>query len=115
MLRLQGNNVIYNNSEDVGSVEDMNYMESGFSITLPDGSIVFIPEQDCTQSEREVFQAYHEYYKDTGGIKPIPIPEPQIIPEPIDEEKAAMVEAIIDMSQQISELRAEIEALKGGM
>lgn len=70
MLRLQDNNVIYNNSEELCSIEDMNFIESGFSIILSDGSMVFIPEQDCTQSEREVFQSYHEYYKDTGGVKP---------------------------------------------
>lgn len=114
MLKLQEGKVIYNNSENLGNVEDMNYLEYGFSITLPDGSITFIPEQDCTISEREVFQAYHEYYKDTGGVKPTPITEPQIITEPVDEEKAAMAEAIIDMSLQINELRTEIEALKGG-
>jgi|GEM_PF-3292764 len=114
MLRLQNGQVIYNNSEVLGSVEDMIFIDGGFAINFPDGSMVFIPEEDCTAAEREVFQAYHEFYKDTGGVKPTPISEPQIINEPVDEEKAAMAEAIIDMSMQINELRAEIEALKGG-
>ncbi len=70
MLKLQDGKVIYNNSEDLGNVEDMNFIESGFSIILSDGSVMFIPEQDSTQSEAEVFQAYHEYYKDSGGVKP---------------------------------------------
>ena len=70
MLRLQDGKVIYNNSENLGLVEDMNFIESGFSITLSDGSVTFIPEEDCTQEESEVFRAYHEYYKDANGIKP---------------------------------------------
>lgn len=70
MLRLQDNEVIYNNSENLGLVQDMNFIESGFSINLPDGSMTFIPEEDSTANEKEVFSAYHEYYKETGGIKP---------------------------------------------
>lgn len=68
MLRLQDNEVIYNNSENLGPVEDMNYVLGGFSI--PVGAGGFIPEEDCTANEQEVFNAYHEYYKDSGGIKP---------------------------------------------
>lgn len=115
MLTLQNEKVIYNNSETLGNVEDMNFTEGGFIISLPDGSIVFIPEQDCTASESEVFQAYHEYYKDNGGVKPEPEMPSQFVLEPVDEEKAAMAEAIIDMSQQINELRSQIEILKGGI
>lgn len=70
MLRLQDGKVIYNNSEDLGLVQDMNFIESGFSITLNNGSMTFIPEEDSTQSEMEVFQAYHEYYKASDGVKP---------------------------------------------
>ena len=115
MLRLQDKKVIYNNSETLGNVEDMNFIEGGFIISLPDDSIVFIPEQDCTVNEQEVFTAYHEYYKDTGGVKPAPEMPPQFVLEPVDEEKAAMAEAVIDMSQQINELRSQIEILKGGI
>lgn len=115
MLKLQDRKVIYNNFEDLGNVEDLHYVEGGFIITFPHGSITFIPEQDCTPSEQEVFQAYREYYKDTGGVKPIPITDPPIVTEPVDEEKAAMAEAIIDMSLQLNELRTEIQALKGGI
>ncbi len=115
MLRLQGNKVIYHNSEALGIVADMNFIEGGFIIALPDGSIVFIPEQDCTVNEQEVFTAYHEYYKATGGVKPVAEMPPQFVEEPVDEEKAALAEAVIDMSQQINELRSQIEILKGGI
>ena len=70
MLRLQDNEVIYNNSENLGVVENMNFIEGGFSIPLSDNSVTFIPEEDCTENEKEVFNAYHEYYKDSGGAKP---------------------------------------------
>jgi hypothetical protein len=70
MLKLKGNKVIYNNCENLCSIQNMNFMGSGFSITLSNGSIVFIPEQCCTLSEREVFNAYHKFYKDTDGVKP---------------------------------------------
>jgi predicted AlkP superfamily pyrophosphatase or phosphodiesterase len=115
MLTLQNGKIIYNNSEILGNVEDMNFIEGGFIIALPDGSTVFIPEQDCTASESKVFEAYHEYYKNTGGVKPVPEMPPQFVLEPVDEEKAAMAEAIIDMSQQINELRSQIKILKGGI
>ncbi len=84
MLRLQDGKVIYNNSEDLGNIEDMNFIEGGFSTTLPDGLVTFIPEEDCTESEKEVFQAYHEYYKDTGGVKPESSPT-------VEEMKAAKI------------------------
>ncbi len=74
MLRLQDGKVMYNNSEIIGNVEDMNYIEGGFSIPLPDGTMIFIPEQGCTFNEQRVFQAYHEYYRDSGGVKPPPAP-----------------------------------------
>lgn len=34
--------------------------------------------------------------------------------EPIDEEKAAMAEAVICLSDTVEQLKAEIELLKGG-
>lgn len=82
MLRLQDNEVIYNNSENLGLVQDMNFIESGFVITL-NGSMTFIPQEDATESEKEVFNAYHEYYKDSGGVKPKPVVEPsnELIPK----------------------------------
>ncbi len=70
MLRLQNDEIIYNNSESLGKCENLSFIDGGFSIILPDGSIMFIPEEGATPNEREVFAAYHEYYKDTGGIKP---------------------------------------------
>ncbi len=70
MLRLQGNEVIYNNSENLGVVETLKYIGDGFSIILPDGSMIFIPEEDRTTSEAEVFAAYHAFYADTGGVLP---------------------------------------------
>lgn len=70
MIRLQGNEVVYNNSENLGLFKDMNFIEGGFSFSLPNGEIKFIPEEDSTPAEREVFNAYHEFYKDNGGIKP---------------------------------------------
>lgn len=70
MLRLQNEEVIYNNSENLGDVKDMSYIDGGFIITLTDGTPTFISEEECTESEQEVFIAYHEYYKDTGGVKP---------------------------------------------
>jgi 4-alpha-glucanotransferase len=59
-------------------------ISGGFRITLPDVAMMFIPEQDCTVNEQKVFQDYHEYYKDTGGIKP------QIQPT-TEEQKAAKI------------------------
>ncbi|WP_313559080.1 DUF4376 domain-containing protein [Ruminiclostridium cellobioparum] len=85
MLRLQNNRVIYNDSEELCSIEDMIYIEDGFRVTLPDGSMVFIPEQDCTASELEVFQAYHEYYKDTGGVKPPPAIDIEVVRDAVIE------------------------------
>lgn len=79
MLRLQDNKVIYNDFENLGNVEDMDYVEKGFRINLPDGSLLFIPEQDCTVNEQEVFTAYHEFYKDTGGVKPAPARDIEVV------------------------------------
>lgn len=71
MLKLQNGEVIYNNSETLGAVEVLQNTGEGFSITLSDGLIIFIPEEDCTEAEKEVFQAYHEYYKNTDGLPPV--------------------------------------------
>lgn len=83
MLRLQNGEVIYNNSENLGAVELMNFKQDydikGFSINLPNNSVEFIPEEDCTLSEQEVFQAYHEFFRDTGGVKPPPETDIEVI------------------------------------
>jgi hypothetical protein len=70
MLKLQDNEVVYNDSENLGAVKDMNYTGSGFYIST---LMEFIPEEDCSTSEKTVFDAYHEYYKDTSGAKPAPL------------------------------------------
>jgi hypothetical protein len=71
MLRVQNDEVIYNNSENLGKVQDMEYTGFGFSIITPNNPMpFFIPEEDCSISEEQVFIAYHEYYKNSGGIKP---------------------------------------------
>jgi hypothetical protein len=89
MIRLQNNEVIFNNSEKLGAVENLNFTGGGFFITLADGSIVFIPEEDCTEGEKEVFEAYHEFYKSTSGIKP----EPEISPEQAKADKINELDA----------------------
>lgn len=86
MLRLQENEVIYNNSINLGAVETLQNAGDGFVINFPDGSFIFVPEEDCTVSEREVFHAYHEFYKDTGGYPPVQEPEP-VTPEPTLEQR----------------------------
>lgn len=58
----------------LGDAKDLNYIGEGFSISLPDGSMIFIPEQDATVEEKEVFDAYHAAYADTNGIKPVETP-----------------------------------------
>jgi hypothetical protein len=40
---------------------------------------------------------------------------PDAVLEPIDEEKAAMAEAIIDMTAEIELLKSRLEALEGGI
>lgn len=94
MLSLQNNEVIYNNFENAGAVESLKYVDGGFEIDLPDGLTVYIPEEDCTSSEREVFTAFHEYYKDTGGVPPSPEIIPAIQPPTTEERLAAVEEAI---------------------
>jgi hypothetical protein len=44
-----------------------------------------------------------------------PEPDPPIVTDPIDEEKAAMAEAIIDMTAEIELLKSRLEALEGGI
>ena len=114
MIRLQNGKVIYNDSVEVGLLEDMSFIGNGFSINVSMDSTIFVPESTTDPFEQEVFAAYREFYKDTGGVKPVPVTDPPIVLEPVDEEKAAMAEAIIDMSQQINGLRTEIEMMKGG-
>ncbi len=69
MLRLQGTDVMYNEI-NLGPVEDMEYMGGIFAIFLDDGSSIGIPEMSADSTTQEVFAAYHEFYKNTGGIKP---------------------------------------------
>lgn len=39
-----------------------------------------------------------------------PVVDPPVVTEPIDEEKAAMAEAIIDMDARITEMEAKVNA-----
>ena len=55
-----------------------------------------------------------DYTEDTEGniisVVCPPEPDPPIVTDPIDEEKAAMAEAIIDMENRISQLEAMLNA-----
>lgn len=90
MLRLQNGEAIYNNSENLGAIETLQNTGDGFLITLPDGSMTFIPEEDCTTAEAEVFQAYHEHYKDTDGLSPVPEIMPINVPPSAEERLSAL-------------------------
>ncbi len=90
MLRLQDDRAIYNDIEDVGLVKDLDYIEGGFRIVLSDGSIFMPQEEDSPPDQIQVFQAYHEYYKDSGGVKPPPGPS-------IEEIRTRVIE---DMNQE---------------
>jgi len=105
MIRLQGNEVIYNNSENLGLIQDVKFVGEGISITLTNGEVMFIPEEDSTQGEREVFSAYHEFYKDTGGIKPVPI----VIPvAPMPTEMEVLQEKVVMQDLVMTELMENI-------
>ena len=45
-------------------------------------------------------------------IIPLPKPDPPIVDEPVDDEKVAMAEAIIDLNNRISELEQKLEGGK---
>lgn len=108
MLRLDEGNVVYNNSESLGAIETLVNTGEGFSINLPDGGIVFIPEEDCTKSEKEVFQAYHEFYKATGGLPPVPEPEPPGEPVP------SLDERLLGVETELADISETIDVLFGG-
>jgi hypothetical protein len=104
MLRLDINtrHVIYNNSEDVGLVETLPNTGEAFCITLSDGTIRMFFEEDCSESTRLVFAAYHEFYKDSGGIAPIIDP-----PATNDTPTPTLEQQIEDLKQELA-LRDEV-------
>lgn len=106
MLRLQDNEVIYNNSTNLGAVYDLDYVGEGFAISLPDNSTVFIPQEDCTAAEAEVFAAWQEAHTNDPAPQP---QEPASLSEPADEEKVAMAEAIIDLNARLSALEGRLQ------
>jgi hypothetical protein len=80
-------------------LEEVRYSEGVF--ILPNG--VCIPEDSPFACEQEVFAAWHALHADDPEPEP-----PGPVYEPIDDEKVAMAEAIIDMD-------ARIAALEGGV
>ncbi|MCX7817537.1 MAG: hypothetical protein N2317_08550 [Syntrophales bacterium] len=108
MLRLQDNNVVFNNSETIGHVKDLAYVEGGFSLTLPDGSIVFIPEEDCSPNEAEVFAAFHEYYSETGGLPPVIEAQVVTTVDSINAEVVSMIRSEYDENEEMKMLRLGI-------
>lgn len=108
MIKLTDGKVFIN---DIAiNIDKCNYAEGVAVLSLPDGGIMCLPEEDATPDELEVIQSIRA---EVETRTPTP-QDPPVVPEPVDEEKAAMAEAIIDMSMQIEELRAEIASLKGG-
>ena len=94
MIRLNmDNTVTYNNEVNIGNVYDLRYdIEAGLIIELSDGSIICIPEEDCTEDDRLVFEKYKELHKDD---KPS-VQEPKlVIPEPSIEERISAIETYI--------------------
>jgi hypothetical protein len=60
-MRLAGS-IVSHKEHDLGEVHMLKYINGGFQIELPGGEMSFIPEQDCTTAEKEVFDAYKAYY-----------------------------------------------------
>jgi hypothetical protein len=65
---------------------------------------------ELRQSWAPITQEKFESYR-----PPTPTFDPVIVDEPVDEEKAAMAEAIIAHDAEIEALKAEIQTLKGGV
>lgn len=87
-----------------------NFIDGVLIINTDDG-IICIPQENCTSDERELFQEWNNLFPN-GKIKEEIISI--IIDEPIDEEKAFMAEAIIQMSTEIEIMKAQINTLTGG-
>ena len=87
MIRLQNGKVIYNDSVEVGLLEDMSFIGNGFNINVSVNSTIFVPESTTDHFEQEVFAAYREFYKDTGGVKPAPATDIEVV-------RAAVIESM---------------------
>ena len=69
---------------------------------------ICIPEDGANEEERELFKEWRELYPDG---KNAPGTEPIFIEEPVDLEKVAMAEAIIELNNRIVELE---NIIRGG-
>lgn len=74
------------------------------------GVVVAIPEERWTDDQKAIAAEFENQFPNG---RPLPTPsEPQN--EPVDHERVAMAEAIIDLSSQIDDLKNQINILNRG-
>lgn len=89
------------------NLENADIKNNTLIIPTEDGSVICIPEEGATNDELALFKVWRELYPNG---KPVPTSEPIILEEPVDEEKVAMAEAIIDLDSRLSQLEVRINA-----
>ena len=75
-----------------------------------DVPLLIIQEEGASEEQKAMFAEFRAKY-------PNGKPQPQVDPvptEPVDEDKVAMAEALVDLTMQVAELTATVSELKAG-
>ncbi|MDF2800216.1 MAG: hypothetical protein K0S61_119 [Anaerocolumna sp.] len=83
-------------------LSNVNIIDNTLIIQL-DGEIKITPEELANEEERELFKEWRELYPDGKPTSE----EPIYVEEPVDWEKVAMAEAIIDLDARMAILEAK--------